>query len=121
MKVAVTAKGRELSDQTDPRFGRSPYFLIVDTESMEFEVVENENASAGGGAGIQSAQMMADKGVQAVITGNCGPNAFRTLEAADIQVFTGAGGNVREAVEKFKAGELSDSSGPNVKSHFGMQ
>ncbi|MFO8072851.1 MAG: NifB/NifX family molybdenum-iron cluster-binding protein [Polyangia bacterium] len=120
MKIAVTSTGPNLDDAVEMRFGRCPYFLIVETESMEFEAVQNPNVAAGGGAGIQSAQMMADKEVSAVLTGNCGPNAFRTFEAAGIQVITGAGGSVREAVEAFEAGGRAGDEGPNVQSHFGM-
>ncbi len=120
MKVAVTSKGQTLDDQVETRFGRSPYFLVVDTDSMNVEPVENPNTTAGGGAGIQSAQLMTEHDAKAVLTGNCGPNAFRTLEAAGVKLITGVSGTVREAVQKFKDGELSDASGPNVQSHSGM-
>ena len=119
MKVAVTSRGTTLDDPVDPRFGRCVNFVIVDTDDMSCEAVENSNAAAGGGAGIQSAQLVADKGVEAVLTGNCGPNAFRTLEAAGIKVVIGATGTVREAIEGFKAGKLSSTGGPNVESHAG--
>ena len=89
MKIAISSQGTELSAQVDPRFGRCQHFIIVEPETMQFEAVENSNIMAGGGAGISSAQMMADKGVQAVLTGNCGPNAYETLSAAGIQVITG--------------------------------
>ena len=121
MKLAVTAKGKTLEDQVDSRFGRCPYFVLVDSESLESEAVENPNSTLGGGAGIQSAQVMSENDVQAVLTGNCGPNAYRTLAAAEIEVFAGASGTVREAVEQYKAGELSASQGPNVESHFGTK
>ena len=119
MKLAVTAKGKTLEDQVDARFGRCPYFVLVDSESLEFEAIENPNSTLGGGAGIQSAQVMSENDVQAVLTGNCGPNAYRTLAAAEIEVFAGASGTVREAVEQYKSGQLSASQGPNVASHFG--
>lgn len=119
MKIAVTSKGRGLDDAVDPRFGRCPFFVVADAETMECEVLENQNAAAGGGAGIQSAQLMADNDVQVVLTGNCGPNAYRTLDAAGIRVVVGASGTVREVVEQFKAYPSTHSSGPNVQSHFG--
>lgn len=119
MKIAVTAQGPTLDDPVDPRFGRSSLFLVVDTETLTATPVENPNSAAGGGAGIQSAQLMADHDVHAVLTGNCGPNAYRTLEAADIRVVTGVSGTIREAVEKFSNGSLSNAAGPNVTSHFG--
>ena len=121
MKTAVTSKGTALDDQVDPRFGRCAHFVIVETDDMSFETLVNGNASAGGGAGIQSAQLVADNDVKVVITGNCGPNAFRTLEAAGIQIVIGAAGTVREAVEEYKAGKSKATGGPNVGSHAGMK
>jgi len=120
MKIAVTASGPDLDSQIDPRFGRCRYFLFVETEDLTCEAVENPNTSAGGGAGVQSAQLVADKGAGAVLTGNCGPNAYRTLEAAGIKVIIGISGIVRDAVEKFKAGEFSAARQPNVERHFGI-
>jgi len=120
MKIAVTSTGPKLDDAVEARFGRCPYFLIVEPEAMEIESIQNPNISLGGGAGIQSAQLMSSKGVSVVLTGNCGPNASRTFGAAGIQVITGVSGRVREAVELFKAGKLTYSSAPSVQSHFGM-
>jgi len=119
MRIAIAATGPSLDDHVEARFGRCACFLIVDADTMEFEAVENPNIALGGGAGIQSAQLMAEKGVQAVLTGNCGPNAFRTFGAAGIQVIVGVSGVVREAVEQFKAGAFAATSQPNVGSHFG--
>jgi len=121
MKIGVTSTGEDLYTNVDQRFGRCKYFLIVDVESMEFEVLSNENAMASGGAGIQTAQTIANKGVEAVVTGNIGPNAFQTLSAADIKVFTGASGTIKEAVEKYKKGELNETEAPNVGSHSGIR
>ena len=119
MKIAVTAKGPTLEDHVDPRFGRCAYFVVIETDDMTATPVENKNSSVGGGAGIQSAQLMAENDVKVVLTGNCGPNAYQTLEAADIQVIVGVTGTVREAVEQFKAGTLSAAEDANVASHFG--
>ena len=119
MKIAITSTGPTLDSQVDPRFGRAQYLLIVDTDSLDIEAIDNPNAAAGGGAGIQTAQMVADKGVQAVLTGNCGPNAFRTLNAADIQIYTNVSGAVRDAIESLKRGILQPISGPSVGGHFG--
>ena len=119
MRIAVTASGTDLDAQVDPRFGRCANFILVDTDTDEIEVVANEGAMAAGGAGIQSAQLVADKGATVVLTGNCGPNAYRTLEAAGVEVIIGVGGTVRDAVEKYKAGELSATEGPNVDAKFG--
>ena len=113
MKIAVSSTGPTLDDDVEPRFGRCPYFLIIDPETLEFEAIPNPNISMGGGAGIQSAQLMADRGVLFVLTGNCGPNAFRTFGAADVKVITGIEGQVRQAVERFRTGEITTNSGPN--------
>lgn len=121
MKVAVTSKGPMLDDAIDPRFGRCAHFVVVETDDMSFEAFSNGNAAAGGGAGIQSAQLIAGKDAKAVLTGNCGPNAFRTLEAAGMEVIIGATGTVREAVEAYRSGKLKATGGPNVESHAGMQ
>ena len=106
MKIAITSTGATLDDQVEARFGRCAYFLIVDTDSMECEAIENPNVAAGGGAGVQSAQLMADKGAQAVLTGNCGPNAFQVFGAAGIQVIVGVSGKVSDAVGQYKQGSL---------------
>ncbi|OGO05194.1 MAG: dinitrogenase iron-molybdenum cofactor biosynthesis protein, partial [Chloroflexi bacterium RBG_13_54_8] len=101
-------------------FGRCQYFVIADPDTMEFEAMENSGAMAAGGAGISTAQMIATKGVEAVLTGNCGPNAFQTLSAAKIKVVTGVSGKVREAIQDYKSGKLQKSSQPNVAGHFGL-
>ncbi|MBN2018677.1 MAG: 4Fe-4S binding protein [Sedimentisphaerales bacterium] len=120
MKIAVTSTGPTLDDTVESRFGRCRYFLVVDTDSMQFEAIENPNISLGGGAGIQSAQMMSEKGVSHVLTGNCGPNAFRVFGEVGVEVMVGVTGTVRQAIEQFKVGKLSSASAPNVQSHFGM-
>ena len=119
MRIAVTASAASLEAEVDPRFGRCPCFVIVETDDLSFERIDNQNASLGGGAGIQSAQLMAEKGVQYVLTGNCGPNAYRTLSAAGIGVVVGCSGSVRQAVEKFKSGAYAVADQPSVGGHFG--
>jgi predicted Fe-Mo cluster-binding NifX family protein len=120
MKICVTATANSLDAQIDPRFGRCSYFVIVDSETMQFEAVPNMAAAASGGAGIQAAQTIAKEGVKLLITGNVGPKAFQALAAAGIEIATGAFGSVREAVEKYKRGELSKTGAPTVGGHFGM-
>jgi len=120
MKIAVTSTGPTLNDSVEARFGRCAYFLIVDTDTMRCEPIENPNIALGGGAGIQSAQLMSEKGVTAVLTGNCGPNAFNVFGQAGIQVIVGVSGPVRNAVEQFESGAFSSTLGPNVASHFGV-
>jgi predicted Fe-Mo cluster-binding NifX family protein/ferredoxin len=120
MKIAVTSTGPALDDHVEARFGRCAYFLIIDTDTMQYEAIENPNIALGGGAGIQSAQLMSEKGVTTVLTGNCGPNAFNVFGQAGIQVIVGVSGVVRNAVEQFKTGAFSSASGPSVASHFGV-
>ena len=120
MKIAVSSSGPTLDDSVDARFGRCAHFLVIDPDTLEFEPIQNPNIALGHGAGIQSAQLLANKGVTVILTGNCGPNAFQTFGAAGIQVITGVTGQVREAVRMYKSGEMAGASGPNVQSHFGM-
>jgi len=120
MKICVTATANSLDAQIDPRFGRCSYLVIVDSETMQFEAIPNMAAGATGGAGIQAAQTIANKGVKLLITGNVGPNAFGALSAAGIEIVTGASGTVKEAVEKFKRGEFNKTGAPTVGGHFGM-
>ena len=120
MKVAVSSTGTNLNSQVDPHFGRCPYFIIIKTEDMSFEVFDNENINMSGGAGIQSGSFIASKGVNAVLTGNCGPKAMQTLVASEIEVFTGHSGTVNEAVEKFKQGELMSTTKANALEKSGV-
>ena len=120
MKIAITSTGKTMDSEVDPRFGRAAYFVIVDTETTDFSVIENENVAAAGGAGISSTKTVADSGAEAVLTGNCGPNAERTLSAAGFKLYTGVAGTVAEAVELFKNGKLTQAAGPNVRPRFGM-
>ncbi|MBW1739033.1 MAG: NifB/NifX family molybdenum-iron cluster-binding protein, partial [Deltaproteobacteria bacterium] len=120
MKIAITSTGPGLDDNVEARFGRCAYFLIIDTDTMQLETIENPNMALGGGAGIQSAQLMSEKGVTTVLTGNCGPNAFNVFGQAGIQVIVGVSGNIRTAVEQFKSGKFTSADAPNVQSHFGV-
>lgn len=120
MKVAVSSSGKDLDSEIDPRFGRCAYFLIVETDDMSFEAFDNENIAISGGAGIQSAQFVASKGARAVITGNCGPNAVRTLSAAGIELFANNTGRLRDAIERHKNGELMSTKEASVSDHYGM-
>jgi predicted Fe-Mo cluster-binding NifX family protein len=119
MKIAVSAMAPNLEAQVDPRFGRCQYFVVVDAETMQFEAIENSGAMASGGAGISTAQTIAGRGIQAVLTGNCGPNAFEVLSAAGIEVVTGVTGTVQDAVRAYKAGEYQASSQPNAATNSG--
>jgi len=122
MKICITAAGPSLDSDMDPRFGRCQYFLFVDPDAMAFEAVENPNIGAAGGAGIQSAQLVANKGAGVLVTGQVGPNAYTTLQAAGIKIITGAAGRVEEVVDRYKKGEFTAfTNGPTVQAHAGMR
>ena len=106
MRVAVSSSGRSLDSQVDPRFGRSPFYIIVDVDTMDQEVVNNTNINAPSGAGIRAAQVVIGKGIDAVLTGSAGPNATQVLSQAGVKIITGAQGSIRQAVEAFREGEL---------------
>ena len=120
MKVAVSSVGSDLNALIDPRFGRCAYFLVVETNDMSFDVFDNASRALGGGAGIQAAQFVASRGVKAVITGNCGPNAVEVLSAAEIELFLENSGTVKEALEKYKNKELTPATRANAPEHAGM-
>ena len=120
MKVAVSSSGRDLSSPVEPRFGRCPYFVIVDTDSMAYEAVPNTGVGSAHGAGIEAARLVASKGVKAVLTGNVGPNAHTALTASSVEIVTGVSGTVEEAVKSYTRGELKPTRKPTVGGHFGM-
>ena len=120
MKICVTAEGKDLSASIDPRFGRCKYFIFADTETLQFEAIENPSLNSTGGAGIQAGQLMSAKRVKAVLTGNVGPNAHQVLSAAGIEVFTGVSGTVKEAIENHKLGKYKPAVSLSVGSKFGM-
>jgi len=120
MKMCVTAASKGLDATVDSRFGRCRYFVILDSDTMEHEILENASVAASSGAGIQAAQTIVNKGVEVVITGNVGPNAFQVLSSAGVKVATGASGIVRDVVEKYEKGELKERSSPTVRGHFGI-
>ena len=119
MKIAVTAKGKDLDSDVDPRFGRALYILIVDTDTLAVEAIENSsNVNAFKGAGIQAATMICDKEAEVLLTGHCGPNAFKTLEAAAIKVVNDCTGKVRDAVTLLKEGKVTYADGADVDGHW---
>ena len=119
MKVAVTAQDKEISSEIDLRFGRSKWLIVMDTETGDFKAHNNEvNLNAAQGAGIQTGQNIANLGVEAVITGNVGPNAFKTLNAAGVKIFLAENQRVSEAMESFKTGKLKEVDHANVEGHW---
>ncbi len=119
MKIAITSKGTDLDSEVDPRFGRAAYILIVDTFSLGVEVMDNsENVNAFKGSGIQAAAMVSDNGAEVLLTGFCGPNAFKTLNAAGVKVANDVTGTVREAVNAFNEGKTSFADAANADGHW---
>jgi predicted Fe-Mo cluster-binding NifX family protein len=119
MKIAVTSTGTDIDSEVDPRFGRAAYIIIVDSETFEFEVVDNkDNVNAMKGAGIQAARMVSDKGADVLLTGFCGPNAFKAMNAARIKVANDAKGTVREAVQAYLDGKLPLADSANVEGQW---
>ncbi|MFO8048951.1 MAG: NifB/NifX family molybdenum-iron cluster-binding protein [Desulfosudaceae bacterium] len=109
MKVAVSSTGNTIDSELDSRFGRCAWFIIVNTDDMSHEAIANSNNDMPSGAGIQSASLVVSRGVEAVLTGNCGPKAAQAFYDAGVQVYTGYSGTVRQAVESFKENGGSDS------------
>jgi predicted Fe-Mo cluster-binding NifX family protein len=119
MKIVVSAMGYDLESPFSPVFGRCQAFVFVDTETMAFQSIPNPAASAGGGAGVQAAQEVVDRGAQAVISGAVGPNAYQVLASAGVAVCVFEGGTVRQAVEAYRAGRLSSVGEPTGPAHGG--
>jgi len=119
MVIAVTAQGNDLQGEVDPRFGRAKNFLLEDSYTMGVEVVEHgQNLSLPQGAGIQAAQVVAKHRAQVLLTGNCGPKAFKTLEAAGIKVVVGVSGRIEDAIQAYLQGELRPAAAANVEGHW---
>ena len=119
MKVAISSQGNSLKSKEDPRFGRSSWFAVIDKETGKFYTIDNDqNLSSAQGAGIQAAEKVSREGVEAVITGHCGPKAFRVLKAAGITVYLVSDGTVEEIMAKFKLGELVKADTPDVEGHW---
>lgn len=119
MKIAVTAKDSTLASEVDPHFGRARKFIVVDSETGQFEVRDNmQNLNAAQGAGIQAAQTVAGLGADILVTGNVGPKAFRALSAAGIRIFLAKSGTVAEAVANCSASRLPEATSANVESHW---
>ena len=119
MKIIFTTSGATLDAALDPSFGRARNFLLYDLECEAFDIISNQqNLNAAQGAGIQAAQTIAKAGAQALITGHCGPKAFRVLEAASIKVFNTDAPTVAEALARYRSGELTEAQSANVEGHW---
>ena len=121
MRIAIASTGKALESEVDPRFGRAAYFVVVDTETMDFSAFRNDRVAAEAEAGVGAAKAVTGAGVQSVLTGNCGTKAERILRDAGVRLYTGVTGTVLEAIELFQRGKLTESKGPSVQSHFGTE
>ncbi len=122
MKIAISSTGKDMESQVDVRFGRCPYFMLVDLEGKDVkrtEAIENTATSQMGGAGISASQLVADKGAKAVITGNVGPRASSVFQQLDIDVYQGTG-TIKQVVGKFVNNELEKMQGPSGPMGAGM-
>ena len=119
MKVAFTTSGKTLDAPLESRFGRAPRFIVYDTESATFEVVDNhQSLTAAQGAGIQAAQTVVRSGAECLVTGHCGPKAFRVLAAAGIKIFNSDAPTVAEALQRFRSGTLNQAQAADVEGHW---
>ncbi len=119
MKIAITTSGNDLNAPLDSRFGRALKFLIYDLGAKTFEIVDNQqNLNAAQGAGIQSAQNIARLGAGALITGHCGPKAFRVLQAAKIKIYNTTVETVSEAIAQYLEGRLTEATTADVEGHW---
>ncbi|RLC06357.1 MAG: dinitrogenase iron-molybdenum cofactor biosynthesis protein [Deltaproteobacteria bacterium] len=119
MKIALTSVGKDLSSDLDPRFGRAAYFIIADADTMAFEIVENvQNLNLPQGAGIQAAKTIVENKADVLITGNCGPKAFKVLKKGGVSIMIGAKGQVKDAISQYQNGELKAAEEANVEGHW---
>ncbi len=121
MKIVITSLGETIDSPVDQRFGRARYFIVYDQDTEAWSARDNkQNLQAAQGAGIQAGQTVIDLGADAVISGHFGPKAFATLVAGDVEVFSGATGSVKEAINALKNGELNKADNADVESHNGI-
>lgn len=119
MKLAFTTSGDNVAAPLDPSFGRAKGFLLYDLDNGAVTTVSNaQNMNASQGAGIQAAQTIVKAGAQALVTGHCGPKAFRVLEAAGVKVFNTDAPTVADALARYRAGELTEAKAANVEGHW---
>ncbi len=119
MKIAVTTTGDNLNAELDPRFGRAKKFLIYDTDTKEFYIIDNsQNLNLPQGAGLQAAQNVIGEGVKAVITGHVGPKAFNVLSTTKIDVYLTEAKTVKEAIEAYESGKLEPAKTFDKEGHW---
>jgi predicted Fe-Mo cluster-binding NifX family protein len=123
MQIAITSTGADMDAPFDPRFGRAAYFIVIDEGTEAWQAYPNPAVDASGGAGVQAAQFVAEKGVWAVISGDFGPNAYRALEAANLAMYLAPAGEsftVRQLMHQYRGGQLQHPAGPTQRGHHGM-
>jgi predicted Fe-Mo cluster-binding NifX family protein len=122
MKICFTAEDKTLTSPIDPRFGRCQFLLFIDSENEKIiKIIDNTQIATWRGAGIATAQKIANENTQVVITGNIGPNAFTALQSADIEIITDVSNlTVKQALKKFKTNEFEKTKKPSVIGHFGQ-
>jgi predicted Fe-Mo cluster-binding NifX family protein len=119
MKIAVTSKGTDLSSEVDERFGRANHFIIYDTETGDYRAIDNRvSMNIRQGAGIQAGELVVREDARVLLTGHCGPKAYRVLSTAGVEVFTGCEGTVEEVIERYSKGELKKAQAPDVGGHW---
>jgi predicted Fe-Mo cluster-binding NifX family protein len=119
LKIAITAERKETSARVDPRFGRTKWFAVSDTETEKWNWVSNDQAlNLPQGAGIQAAQHVVGNDVEIVLTGHCGPKAYQTLMAAGVKVFVNVTGTIEQAIKQYQEGALQEASAPDVEGHW---
>lgn len=119
MRICITAQGPTLEAPVDTRFSRCANFTIIDPDTLEYESIPNPGAMTSGGAGVQAAQFVIDRKVDAVLTGQVGPGAYAALNAGGIITYVGVSGSVRDAINQFQAGQLTVTSSPTVPTRSG--
>jgi predicted Fe-Mo cluster-binding NifX family protein len=119
MKIAITATQPDLNAPFEPRFGRCAYFIVIDTQTRDWQAMSNPGAESHGGAGTLAAQSVANQGVEAVVSGKFGPNAFAVLEAAGIRAYEAQQGNAETLLDAFLAEDLKEVNAPTSRGMHG--
>ncbi len=114
MKIAITTLGKTQLDPVDQRFGRAEYILILDENGTQLDCIEQGSLAPASGAGIAMAQKLVDAGIDALITGHLGPNAWQVLSESDIRLYQAASGNAADNLKAFNESSLQliSAAGP---------
>lgn len=120
MKYVISTREQSLDANVDPRFGRALMFALYDTQTQQCTWHSNaQNLQAAQGAGIQSAQNVVNLDAEAVITGHCGPKAYRVLNTAGIKIYTIEGQiSIKEAIKQVESGKIKPAEGADVEGHW---